>query len=261
MRVEKNGTPIMCLEDWRSLAPPKSPGQWVQGRSAYEVAKAWCGASGPAVPECLRALLETSKRTRGLEVDMVLPEHRIRFDQHGGEPRNADVAFVGHTAASKVAVTVEAKADEPFGATVGKTIADALERAAQNPESRGVRRVEDLVRALLGPRDAGHTPISELRYQLLTATAGTLAYAINERADTAVLVVQEFVTNKTKDPLHARNAEDYLAFLSRLGITEVVNHGMLSLAGPFSIPGVPIFHRTPTLMVGKVTTNCRGLGA
>lgn len=258
MRVEKDGTPIMCLEDWRRLAPPKGPDQWVEGRSAYEIAKAWCGASGPAVPECLRALLETNERTRGLEVDLVLPEHRIRFDQHGGEPRNADVAFVGHAGGSKIVVTVEAKADESFGATVTETIAAALERAVRNPESRGVRRAEALVRALLGPRGGDHTPIGELRYQLLTAVAGTLAYAIDERAETALFVVHEFVTDKTKDPLHARNADDYRAFLGRLGTTEVVDAGLLLLAGPFSIPGVPVFRGAPALFVGKVTTNRRG---
>jgi hypothetical protein len=64
-----------------------------------------------------------------------------------------------------------------------------------------------------------------------------------------------------ESPLHARNAEDYRAFLGRLGIAEVVDTGPFSLAGPFLIPGVPTFRRPPTLLVGKVTTNCKGLGA
>jgi hypothetical protein len=261
MRLEKDGIPITCLEDWRRLAPPKSPDQWVEGRSAYEVANAWCGTTGPAVPECLHALFETSGRTRGLVVELAIPEHRIRFDDHGGEPRNADLALVGHAAGSKVAVTVEAKADEPFGATVGQTIAAALERVLQNPESRGVRRVEDLVRALLMPHTAGLAPVAELRYQLLTAVAGTTAYAIAEGADTAVLVVHEFLTNKTKDHLHDRNAEDYRAFLRRLGSDGQLDTEQGSIAGPFLVPGAPLFHDAPSLLVGKVTTNCRRLGA
>jgi hypothetical protein len=156
---------------------------------------------------------------------------------------------------------VEAKADEPFGTTVAETIAAALERSIENPASRGVQRVEDLVRAQFKPRAAGQPPVGKLRYQLLTAVAGTLAYAIAEHADTAVLVVHEFLTNKTKDHLHARNAKDYDAFLTRLGAAETVDAKRFSLAGPFLVPGAPIFHGTPALMIGKVTTNCRGLGA
>jgi hypothetical protein len=204
--------------------------------------------------------LETSIKTRGIEIEVVIPEHRIRFDDHGGEPRNADLAIVGHTAGSRVVITVEAKADEPFGATVAETIVAALERSLKNPASQGVRRVEDLVRALLTPRNAGQTSVGELRYQLLTAVAGTVAYAIAEHADTAVLVVHEFLTDKTKDHLHARNAEDYRAFLTRLGAVDMVDNRSFSLTGPFRVPGTPIFQGVPALMVGKVTTNCRRLG-
>ena len=260
MRLEKDGIAITCLKDWQRLAPPKSPDQWVEGRSAYEVANAWCGATGPAVPECLRALFETADLIRGLEVELAVPEHRIRFDDHGGEPRNADLALVGHAAGLRVAVTVEAKADEPFGASVAQTMAAALERLLQNPQSRGVRRVEDLVRALLTHHATGLPPVGELRYQLLTAAAGTLAYAIAEGADTAVLVVHEFLTDKTKDHLHDRNAEDYRAFLRRLGGEDQLDAKQCSLAGPFLVPGAPVFQNAPPLLVGKVSTNRRALG-
>jgi hypothetical protein len=261
MRVEKNGTPITSLEDWRRLAPPKSLDQWVEGRSAFELARAWCGPHGPALPEELRVLFEASAATRGLTIETVHPEHRIPFDHHGGEPRNADLAFTGVLGSSCIAVTIEAKADEPFGATISETIAAALERAVENPRSQGVRRIEDLVRAILFPRRSGQRRIGDLRYQLLTATAGTLAYALSERAATAVIVVHEFVTTMTDDRLHERNADDFFAFLDRLGGGVALTPALGVLVGPFAVPGSPLFKSVPALYVGKVVTNCRAVCA
>lgn len=255
MRLHKDGVPIVCVDDWKRMAPPKAEYQWVEGRSAYELAHAWCGRGAPAVPPELTALFESRAETRGLLIDEVLPEHRVSFDAHGGEPRNADLALVGHTSESKVAVTIEAKADEPFGATVGQTVADALERAIENPRSRGVRRLEDLVRALLPPRSKGRPHVCDLRYQLLTAVAGTLAYAAMEGASLAVLIVHEFITDKTSDKRHAENAADYERFLQRFASNPISTEAH-SLVGPFAVPDTSPFRGTP-LLIGKIASHCR----
>lgn len=73
-------------------------------------------------------------------VDDVTPECRIRFDSLEGEPRNADLAFVGHTPAGVVAVTIEAKADETFGETVANALSSALERVLKSATSPVIRR-------------------------------------------------------------------------------------------------------------------------
>jgi hypothetical protein len=257
MRLVKNGRAITCLTDWQEVAPPKGDIQWVEGRSAYELARAWCGTHGPVVPEDLRTLFESSEITRGLGIDVAYPERHIIFDGNGGEPRNADLAFAGHAGDSKVAVTVEAKADEPFGTTVADTMSAALERSLRDSRSHGVRRVEELARSLFTPRREGQREIGDLRYQLLTAAAGTLAYAIAEEAAAAVLIVHEFVTDRTREHLRQRNAEDYRAFLGRLGGKGGVDAGPSALAGPFWVPGMPLFDRAPALYVGKVVTDCR----
>jgi hypothetical protein len=103
-------------------------------------------------------------------------EHRIAFDDLGGEPRNADLAFIGHRDSTKIAVTIEAKADEPFGDTVADTWGAALERRIQNPASQGVRRVEMLASALIRPRSRDAPKVAQLRYQLLTAAARHVAW-------------------------------------------------------------------------------------
>src|SRR5688572_9041652 len=122
MLRDKNGTPISCLTDWETLAPPKSKTHWVEGRSAYELARAWCGDGPPAVPTELRTLLDSRPETRGLIIEKAIPELRIPFDAHRGEPRNADLALVGQADGGRVAVTIEAKADESFGGTVADTM-------------------------------------------------------------------------------------------------------------------------------------------
>ena len=210
----------------------------------------------PVLPKGLHSLLESRKETQGLSVVEVIPEHRIAFDTHGGEPRNADLVLVGHTSSSKVAVTIEAKADEPFGATIAQTLADALERGIHNARSRGVRRVEDLVRGLLPSRTKGLPHLGVLRYQLLTAAAGTLAYAAMEGASLAVLIVHEFVTDKTSDKRHAKNAEDYNRFLHRFTGKAISSDAAHELVGPVALPDASPFRGVP-LLIGKVVSNCR----
>jgi hypothetical protein len=256
MRLHKDGAPIVSVDDWKRLAPPKAEYQWVPGRSAHELANAWCRGASPTVPTELVRLFESNPAMRGLVVDEAIPEHRIRFDGHGGEPRNADLVLVGHTSSSKVAVTIEAKADEPFGTTVRDALADALERSIENPRSQGVQRVNYLVRALLPPRRKGLPHVGDLRYQLLTAAAGTLAYAAKESASLAVLIVHEFMTDKTRDKRHIENGEDFRRFLHRLGGEEVLSGVSDALLGPFAVPSSSPFHGA-TFLIGKIVSNCR----
>jgi hypothetical protein len=257
MRIEKDGRLIADLTDWEKFAPPKSKDQWVEGRSAYELARAWCGSGVVAMPAELRDLFQSRDETRGLEVEYVIPEHRIAFDHLGGEPRNADIAFIGNSPSGRVAVTIEAKADETFGGTVAATLSEALERSVENHRSQGVRRVEQLVKSLFSPRPKSMIKLAKLRYQLLTATAGTLAYALQNSAPYAVLIVHEFVTTRTIDERHAANAADYDAFLERLSGKTGSQLDQPELAGPFMIPGEPLFENIPQLFVGKIATDRR----
>ena len=258
MRIHKDNQDIRTIRDWEKYAGPKLASQWVEGRSAFEVANAWCGAKGPTVPVDFRNLVESRKETAGLVIDEVLPEHRIRFDSNAGEPRNADLAILGRVGRSRVAITVEAKADEPFSATVANTISLALERGIGYPRSRGVKRIEDLAQALFARRQKGQPGIGHLRYQLLTAVAGTLAFAEQHDAAIALLVVHEFVTDMTNDFRHYDNAKDFAEFLHRLGGKPLLTDELHGIHGPFEIPGVPLFDAPRTILIGKAVTNRRG---
>ncbi|HEY3383474.1 MAG TPA: hypothetical protein VGK32_17030 [Vicinamibacterales bacterium] len=257
MRIAKDGHTIASIEDWHRYAPPKRNIHWAEGHSAFELARAWCGTGTAAMPDDLRALFDSRDNTRGLSVDLVTPEHRIVFDAHGGEPRNADLAFVGRTATTTVAVTIEAKADEPFGATVAQTMTDALERLITTPASHGVMRVADLVQAILPVRGKDQPKVGDLRYQLLTAVAGSLAYARENQADLAVLIIHQFVTSKTRDTKHAKNEQDYRAFVNRLTGVLPEAHDTTPRLGLFAVPGAPLFASGSRLLIGKIVTNCR----
>jgi len=257
MRIEKNGHSIRTLAEWEEHAGPKSRKHWKPGRSAYELARAWCRAEGPAMPADVRLLLDSRAETRGLAVDAVWPEHPIRFDKRFGEPRNADLAFVGTSAAGTVAVTIEAKADGAFGATVADTFVDALERNTETPRSQGIGRIEDLARALFAARDEEDAPrVGTLRYQLLTAAAGTLALAQRHGTDFAVLIVHEFRTDRPDEGRCAENALDLAAFVHRLQGQPVSPEALAasSLLGPFTVPGVPLFDGPREILIGKATT-------
>ena len=75
----------------------------------------------------------------------------------------------------------------------------------------------------------------------MTVVAGTLEFAHERHAAIAVLVVHEFVTDKTSDERHFENAKDYAAFLHRLGGQPPLADELTGINGFFSIPGAPLF--------------------
>jgi hypothetical protein len=180
------------------------------------------------------------------------PEMPIPFDLIPGEPRNADIGAVAIRDGERIAITVEAKADEPFDKRIGDLLGGAFERTWYGGRTRSVERLEQLVRALLPPR-GGHGPhLADLRYQLLTAVAGSLALARCIRAGKAVLLIHEFDTWETKDENLLRNQRDLNAFVCRLtsGIHTQLKSG--ELIGPISVPGCPLFDEpVPVLYMGK----------
>ncbi len=99
-----------------------------------------------------------------------------------------------------------------------------------------------------------------LRYQLLTAAAGTLAYATQHNAALAVLIVHEFKTSKTKEAKHLTNEQDFQAFLSRLAPFSDSKGAATKgdFAGAYMVPGNPLFSTHPVLFIGKVTVDQHG---
>lgn len=241
MKIERRGQLILSVDDWRLHAPPKSENQWKPGRSAHECACAWCGDGAPAVPEEIRALLDSHPDTQGTTLDTVLPEHEVRFDKLRGEPRNTDVAALGNAPVGRIAISIEAKADEPFGEYLGDILADAADRVAHGDRTGVATRIQGLLQ-LLPSRPPRAPKAGGLRYQLLTALAGAIAFAQTKGA-AAILVVHEFATSQTRRELRDANALDLNLFVSRL--TSGAHAGLADgqLIGPFLLKdtAVPLY--------------------
>jgi hypothetical protein len=174
----------------------------------------------------------------------------LRFDDASGS-RNADLALWARDTGGPVAITVEAKADEPFDAPVAEVFSKALERLLERPASAGVARIVHLAESLFRAKEAGQMRVGDLGYQLLTATAGTLAHAAAIGASKAVLVVHEFVTIETSTTKLAANHADLTAFVRRISRGAVAGVDAGRLYGPIIVPGSPLFGTPAAFYVGK----------
>ena len=99
----------------------------------------------------------------------------------------------------RVVICVEAKAGESFGATVkqqtaaatrAKSVAEKAGKTSNAPE-----RLNGLLERFVD-YPASEQRVQNMRYQLLTALAGTLSEAEEQGAQHAVLMVHEFLTDE-----------------------------------------------------------------
>ena len=261
MPISKDGIAILSLREWEMRAGPKNPNHWVDGRSAKEAARAWLEGEGKKLPIEVSVALAGHKAFGPVQKWHAEPEAKIRFDSFAGEPRNSDLVVDVQDLHGSFLVAVEAKADEPFGATVAKTLTAAHVRHSKNNRSNGVARIEQLTKALLGPQPIGEPLDKDIRYQLLTACAGALCEAERRGYSRTLMLVHEFITEKTTDERHRRNADDLDIFVNRLSHGTVTTVRSAGIYGPFAVPGIPLISRNTDLFIGKVSRNLRASGA
>ena len=244
VRLSKDGNVIDSVESWFEFAPPKERERhWVDERSAKELAKAFCGSGTVAVPVELAALLNSNPELGQLEVIDAWPEHKIALDSYRGETRNADLAVLARGPKGNVAITIEAKADEPF-AEIVRT------RLEQSPEKSNVpARIEALARGLFGLRPA---EIGELRYQLLHGAAASLIFAAEQQAAAAVFAVFEFCGPACSAENLRRNRQDLEKLVDLLGHRPATLDDC-KLEGPFHVPGYRTIPAEIPLFIGKAT--------
>ncbi len=261
MPISKDGMALNSLSDGEQHAGPKRPNQWVDGRSAKEAARAWLEGDGKALPAEVASVLAAHKAFGPVLSWHAEPEAKLQFDSFAGEPRNSDLVVHVQDSHGPYLIALEAKADEPFGETLIETLADAVERHVANTRSNGVFRALQLTGSLLGPRQASDPLVKDLRYQLLTACAGALCEAERRGVSRALMLIHEFVTDKTTDGNHNRNAEDLNAFVSRVSHGTVATVHAGEICGPFTVPGKPLVSKPVHLFIGKVCRNLRSAGA
>jgi hypothetical protein len=147
LRIIRDGREIRNMNDWYDSMPQRVRSKhWKSGRSAQELARAWVGRGSWAVPAEVTRLLESHPTFRGADLLEARPEERIQLDRFRGNTRNADLLIVASLAGEPLVITVEAKADESFGRTIGACLATAREADRSNAPAR----IERLARAVCG---------------------------------------------------------------------------------------------------------------
>ena len=208
-----SGSPITCYQEWTR---PKKSYQWKAGRSAMELARSWFRNDHPSPPDELLSLLHSSTRLNNIQIISGIPEQVTPLPERG-EGRNHDLALIGKTDNEQVTVTIEAKADEPFG---NDTILEYYTKAIRRRESGTPTRVPERIKQLLDMVDP-NVPVKEskwkdIRYQLLTALCGTILQAKIDGSDLAVLIIHEFQSTETDKEKQTKNHHDLERFMGIL---------------------------------------------
>ena len=243
-RIKKDGHCIATLEDWFKHAPPQAKeSHWKNGRSAKEFARVWVDAA-PNLPLVVAGMLKNSPDFETLRSWWAEPEAKVKFDNYRG-PANLDLLLVGNDDTGPLIIAVEAKADETFGEPVEKTLEAAGRRLEQNPNAKGVARLEEL--AELFGLALDRPDFLALRYQLLTLTAAAMSITRCRSAKRALVIIHEFVTPLTDEERRRQNGRDLDTFLqSVFGWADPLVAG--KAIGPLEV------EHMPRLYFGKIQT-------
>lgn len=206
--------PITTHDEWQKYGGPASDKHWVRGRSAWELASDWIERNAA---DRVIQLLTLRPELAGLTFTKAIAEKQTHFDGQGRGPRNHDLLIRATANVGHVTIGVEGKADESFDDPVWLW---QDKRLKASPESGAPARIERLTRQWFGTTlrtDSDYPPLACIGYQLFSALAGTLADAKTDDSAVAVLLIQEFDTDKTEPVKHDVNARVLNDFVRRLG--------------------------------------------
>lgn len=226
LELKKKGKQINSVDDWYSVAPPKSPSlHWKDGRSAKELAKYMTSTKGYMPKEIEDILVKL-----GCNPNITFygePEAVTSLESRGGG-RHHDLLLIQE---NEVVVGVEAKSDEDFGKVVHKELFgnNDYEKLLDTVSDNKLKRVNSLYNDIYW---YDFYKNMELRYQLLTATDGILKEAKKANASKAVFLVltlkKEGCYKEKKVEANLQELDDFVASL-----------GAPLEDGQYNLPGYP----------------------
>ena len=250
--------PIRTTNEWFDKCPPQGKlKHWVDGRSAKETAKHWLHT----IPVQFLDLLNDFN----LRYKKCSPEYVSKIDNYKGNGRNHDLLIIAENESNKnVVISIGSKIDEPFGETIKERFIAADIELKKNPRSKALNRIQELCDAVCGKNDKEPLDLRKailensnqeelaLRYQLLTAVAGTIAEAEKQGAKTAVFVVETFISAEIDMKKHAKNQEDLNKFIEYLskGQHKIIHSGKPLNIG--QLPGNEFIPNNIELHIGKI---------
>ena len=193
------------MEEWSGQVRPR---HWKEGRSAYSLADFILNRDGSSfLEERISHVL-----AQPVKLAEATPEYRARFDSYQGNTSNLDLGIFG-TAGSQhsLFVGIEAKVDERFGSgTVCQMYRSAGEKRIKTPSSKAAARIKGLLSNYFSEEsEPCDSRFSEVGYQLLTGTAGTVA----TQMDFVVFYVMVFKTHLYDQVKGRDNRLDYERFI------------------------------------------------
>lgn len=180
MRVaDSRGRGISDLNRWRSLVfdGTSKAGHWKKGLTAYSPAEFIMdpGKGASHLEERMSSVL-----SRRVSLDPATPEYLAKFDSYPGKPSNLDLGITGRVVPPAVGESlfmgVEAKVDERFGCTVGNTYLSAVKTRREGKKTDVPECIRRLLSRYFGDDASSDSSMfADIRYQLLTGSAGTIA--------------------------------------------------------------------------------------
>ncbi|MBW8330385.1 MAG: hypothetical protein K0M40_00075 [Prolixibacteraceae bacterium] len=234
---------ICSLEEWFLKCPPQGKKKhWVPYRSAFETAKLWLRG----IP---KQFIEIFKNC-DLEIEYCAPELNTRFDRYKGNVRNHDLLIIAKDQKNeKVVVSIESKVDEPYGRTIGPYLNSIRRKKEEGKNSNADYRIEDLRKVIFPQVDV--IVFESLKYQLLTAVAGTLREAKIQGAKKAIFLVQTLKPSNINEGKNRKNQRDLDHFIKVISNGKYANIHDNDLFGPFKFTGNQFIPDDVELWIGK----------
>lgn len=226
--VDYHGREISTLEEWERHF--NSSKHWKKGRSAYSLADFILNRNGAAYLE----YRVSSVLSEEVIFERTTPEYLAKFDSYRS-PSHLDLGIFGKVGpGNSLFVGVEAKVDEPFGQTVSKRYRNALQKRRAGEKTNAPERVKKLLsRYFLEPAPPDASKFSDVRYQLLTASAGTVAVP----KGVVVLCVLVFKTDSYDTTKGEENYRDYMKFLDCADAESLAEDKQTSLVHELHLDG------------------------
>jgi hypothetical protein len=196
---------LVSHADWRARLEKKNR---QPGTSAPTLAAAWAG------PLELMGALRKLPQFADVVLDQVTVERESRFDRYGG-PRNHDLVARGRLPNDeRIVVCVEAKAGEALGQTVQQYSRAGKAKREKGESTKAPERLQELLQRYAPHYESTEERVRLMRYQLLSALAGTEAEATESGAKHAVLMVHEFRTDQRPEDKTASNMAELHRFVT-----------------------------------------------
>lgn len=216
---------ITDVETWLKLCPPQNKDkQWVDYRSAKEMAKFWDNEDNQ------KAFSDFfTKSNNQIKFENGIPEMAMKFDGYKS-PRKTDLAIFGKMGSKDTLISIEGKADEPYGENLFKDeFIQSIMTKAITPKSSKINRCIELFQS--------YNCVAEflnIRYQLLHWLAGSIKMAESKNIDTIFLISQEFHSHKTTELNINRNKNDFDFFISLISKETKKTSSDNFIVGPFN---------------------------